>query len=117
MNGSSYWFSDRIALSLYRARELRYEDVPDQHRIVERLSQEAEIPKPRIYLIPSQNPNAFATGRNPDHAVVAVTEGILRILNQEELEGVLSHELSDIKNRDVVLQAKWEKFASEMGKK
>ncbi len=103
MNGGSYWFSDKIVLSLYRARELKYEDAPDLHRIIERLSQQAEIPKPRIYLVPSQNPNAFATGRNPDHAVVAVTEGILRLLNEEELQGVLSHELSHIKNRDILI--------------
>lgn len=103
MNGGSYWFSDKIVLSLYRAQELRYEDAPDLHRMVERLAQQAEIPKPRIFLIPSQNPNAFATGRNPEHAVVAVTEGIVRLLNNDELEGVLSHELSHIKNRDILI--------------
>jgi len=103
MNGGSYWFSDKIVLSLYRARELKYEDAPELHRIVESLSNRAGIPKPRVYLIPSQNPNAFATGRNPDHAVVAVTEGILRLLNTEELEGVLAHELSHVKNRDILI--------------
>jgi heat shock protein HtpX len=103
MNGGSYWFSDKIVLSLYRAQELKYEDAPDLHRMVEELAQQAEIPKPRIYLIPSQNPNAFATGRNPDHAAVAVTEGIVRLLNEDELEGVLSHELSHIKNRDILI--------------
>jgi heat shock protein HtpX len=103
MNGGSYWFSDKIVLSLYRAQELPYEQAPELHRMVERLAQQAEIPKPRIFLIPSQNPNAFATGRNPEHAVVAVTEGILRLLNGDELEGVLSHELSHIKNRDILI--------------
>ncbi len=103
MNGGSYWFSDKIVLSLYRAQELAYKQAPELHRIVERLAQQAEIPKPRIYLVPSQNPNAFATGRNPDHAVVAVTEGIVRLLNSDELEGVLSHELSHIKNRDILI--------------
>jgi heat shock protein HtpX len=103
MNGGSYWFSDKIVLSLYRAQEVAYEQAPDLHRMVERLAQKAGIPKPKIYLIPSQNPNAFATGRNPDHAVVAVTEGIVRLLNSDELEGVLSHELSHIKNRDILI--------------
>jgi len=105
INGGSYWFSDRIVLTLYRAKELSYQDAPDLHRIVETLSQQAEMPKPKIYLIPSENPNAFATGRNPDHAVVAVTEGILRLLNQEELQGVLSHELAHIKNRDILISS------------
>ncbi len=103
MNGGSYWFSDKIVLSLYRAQELPYKQAPELHRMVERLAQQAEIPKPRIYLVPSQNPNAFATGRNPDHAVVAVTEGIVKLLNNDELEGVLSHELSHIKNRDILI--------------
>ncbi len=105
MNAGGYWFSDKIVLSIYKARELKYEDAPEVHKIVERLSQQAEIPKPRIYLVPSKNPNAFATGRNPEHAAVAVTEGILNLLNQRELEGVLSHELSHIKNRDILISS------------
>lgn len=103
MNGSSYWLSDKIVLSLYRAREVKYDDAPDLHRLIEGLSQQAGIPKPRVYVIPSQNPNAFATGRNPDHAAVAVTEGILRLLNKDELQGVLAHELSHVKNRDILI--------------
>jgi heat shock protein HtpX len=103
MNGGSYWFSDKIVLSLYKAQELPYEAAPELHGMVERLAQQAGIPTPRIFLIPSQNPNAFATGRNAEHAVVAVTEGIVRLLNQDELEGVLSHELSHIKNRDILI--------------
>lgn len=103
MNFGSYWFSDKIVLKIYRARELDYDQAPDLHRMVAELSQRARIPKPRIYMVPSQTPNAFATGRDPDHAVVAVTEGILRILNPEELKGVLSHELSHIKNRDILI--------------
>ena len=103
MNGVSYWFSDKIVLSLYKAQELPYKEAPDLHRMVERLAQKAEIPKPRIFLIPSQNPNAFATGRNPRHAAVAVTEGIVRLLDSNELEGVLSHELSHIKDRDILI--------------
>jgi len=103
MNGGSYWFSDKIVLRLYRAQELPSKDAPELHRMVERLAQKAEIPKPRIYLIPSQNPNAFATGRNPQHAAVAVTEGIVRLLDNNELEGVLSHELSHIKDRDILI--------------
>lgn len=103
MNFGSYWFSDKIVLKIYRARELDYDQAPDLHRMVAELSQRARMPKPRIYMVPSQTPNAFATGRDPDHAVVAVTEGILRILNPEELKGVLSHELSHIKNRDILI--------------
>jgi heat shock protein HtpX len=103
MNGVSYWFSDKIVLSLYKAQELPYKEAPDLHRMVERLAQKAEIPKPKIFLIPSQNPNAFATGRNPRHAAVAITEGIVRLLDSNELEGVLSHELSHIKDRDILI--------------
>jgi heat shock protein HtpX len=103
MNGSSYWFSDKIVLSLYRAREVKYDEAPELHGVVEGLSQQVGIPKPRVYVIPSQNPNAFATGRNPDHAAVAVTEGILRLLNKDELQGVLAHELAHVKNRDILI--------------
>jgi heat shock protein HtpX len=103
MNGSSYWFSDKIVLSLYRAREVKYDESPELHGVVEELSLQVGIPKPRVYVIPSQNPNAFATGRNPDHAAVAVTEGILRLLNKDELQGVLAHELAHVKNRDILI--------------
>jgi heat shock protein HtpX len=103
MNGSSYWFSDKIVLSLYRAREVKYDEAQELHGVVEGLSQQFGIPKPRVYVIPSQNPNAFATGRNSDHAAVAVTEGILRLLNKDELQGVLAHELAHVKNRDILI--------------
>ena len=103
MNFMSYWFSDRIVLSMYGAKEISYEEAPWLHRIVEELSRRANIPKPRIYLVPMEQPNAFATGRGPGHSAVAVTRGILDILDEEELKGVLAHELSHIKNRDVLV--------------
>ena len=103
MNFFSYWFSDKIVLSMYGAREISYEEAPWLHRIVEDLARRANIPKPRIYLVPMEQPNAFATGRGPGHAAVAVTRGILEILNEEELKGVLAHELAHIKNRDVLI--------------
>ena len=103
MNAGSYWFSDKIVLAMYRARELNISDAPDIHRIVTELAQRAGMPKPRIYLIPSETPNAFATGRNPEHAVVAVTSGILRLLDPDELRGVLAHELGHVKNRDILI--------------
>jgi heat shock protein HtpX len=99
----SYWFSDRIALMAHRARPATREQLPEVHEIVERLSRKAGIPVPRIYVIPSGTPNAFATGRNPSHAAVAVTEGILRLLDRRQLEGVLAHELSHVQNRDVLI--------------
>jgi len=103
MNFFSYWFSDKMVLAMYGAQPLDEASAPMVHRIVRRLATRAGMPMPRIYLIPSDTPNAFATGRNPDHAAVAVTEGILRILDEEELEGVLAHELSHVKNRDVLI--------------
>jgi len=103
MNFVSYWFSDKIVLAAYGAQPIDEAAAPRLYAIVHRLATRAGIPMPRVYLIPSETPNAFATGRNPQHAVVAVTEGIMRILDEEELEGVLAHELSHVKNRDVLI--------------
>jgi heat shock protein HtpX len=103
MNFFSYWFSDRIVLAMYRAQPVTEAQAPGLHAIVRRLATRASIPMPRVYLIPTDTPNAFATGRNPQHAAVAVTEGIMRILDDEELEGVLAHELSHVTNRDVLI--------------
>src|SRR5712691_1462885 len=102
MNFGSYWFSDRIVLAMYGAQPIEEAQFPDLYRIVRRLTTKAGIPMPRVYLIPNDTPNAFATGRSPQHAAVAVTEGILRMLDDEELEGVLAHELSHVKNRDTL---------------
>jgi len=102
MNFGSYWFSDRIVLAIYRAQPIEEAQAPDLYRIVRRLTTRAGIPMPRVYLIPGDTPNAFATGRSPQHAAVAVTEGIMRMLDDEELEGVLAHELSHVKNRDTL---------------
>jgi heat shock protein HtpX len=103
MNFGMYWFSDRIALMAHRAQPVTREQAPQLYEIVERLTRKAGMPMPRIYVIPSETPNAFATGRNPSHAAVAVTEGILRILDWRELEGVLAHEISHVRNRDVLI--------------
>jgi heat shock protein HtpX len=103
MNFVSYWFSDKMVLAMYRAQPIDERRAPDLYATVRRLAQRAQIPMPRIYLIPGDTPNAFATGRNPEHAAIAVTEGILRVLDQDELEGVLAHELSHVKNRDVLI--------------
>jgi heat shock protein HtpX len=103
MNFFSYWFSDKIVLRMYGARPITEAEAPRLHGIVRQLALRAQIPMPPVYLIGSDTPNAFATGRSPEHAAVAVTEGILRILNDEELEGVLAHELSHVKNRDVLI--------------
>ena len=103
MNFFSYWFSDKMVLAMYRARPIEESQAPALYRIVRTLATRGGIPMPRVYLIPSETPNAFATGRNPQHAAVAVTEGSMRILDEEELEGVLAHELSHVKNRDVLI--------------
>jgi heat shock protein HtpX len=103
MNFFSYWFSDRIVLAMYGAKPVDEAQAPGLHAVVRRLATRSGIPMPRVYLIPSETPNAFATGRNPEHAAVAVTEGIMRLLDDEELEGVLAHELAHVANRDVLI--------------
>jgi heat shock protein HtpX len=102
-NFVSYFFSDKIALSMSRARPVTREELPRVYRVVENLTQRVGLPMPRIYVIPSESPNAFATGRNPSHAAVAVTHGILDLLDDEELEGVLAHELGHVRNRDILI--------------
>jgi heat shock protein HtpX len=103
MNVGSYWFSDKIVLRLYGAQPVDEAQAPGLYRIVRELAAEAKIPVPPIYIIQDDSPNAFATGRNPSHAAIAVTEGILRILSEDELKGVLAHELSHVKNRDTLI--------------
>jgi len=103
MNFFAYFFSDRIVLSMYRAREVSPDEMPWLHQMVEEMAHKAGIPKPRIYIVPTRTPNAFATGRDPNHAAVAVTEGILDLLSREELKGVLGHELTHIKDRDTLI--------------
>jgi heat shock protein HtpX len=103
MNLGSYWFSDKIVLAMYRAQEISPQEQPAIHQMVAELAQNAGIPKPRIFIIEEDSPNAFATGRNPQHAVVAVTTGIMRILSRDELRGVLAHELGHVKNRDILV--------------
>jgi heat shock protein HtpX len=102
-NIGSYWFSDSIALSMSGAQQISPEEAPELSSIVERVASKAGMPVPRLYMIPSASPNAFATGRDPNHSAVAVTEGIMRLLNARELEAVLSHEISHVKNRDVLI--------------
>jgi heat shock protein HtpX len=103
MNGVSYFFSDKIVLASYGAQPVTREQAPELHAIVANLAQRAGLPMPRIAIIPEDTPNAFATGRNPDHAVVAVTEGIMRVLSRPELEAVIAHELGHVKNRDILI--------------
>ena len=103
MNIGSYWFSDKIVLRMYRAKEVGPEH--PLHQMVARLSQRASLPMPKVYIIPDPSPNAFATGRNPSHAAVAATEGIMRVLSEPELEGVMAHELAHVKNRDILISS------------
>jgi heat shock protein HtpX len=103
MNFASYWWSDRIVLWMYGAQEVTEAEAPQFHGLVRRLAQRAGLPMPRVYIIPTDTPNAFATGRNPQHAAVAATQGILRILTVDELEGVMAHELGHVRNRDILI--------------
>ncbi|MDW7772575.1 MAG: zinc metalloprotease HtpX [Desulfobulbaceae bacterium] len=105
MNFFSYWYSDKLALKMSRAREVDTTEAPQLHALVGMLASRARLPKPRVYIMPGDTPNAFATGRNPEHAAVAVTEGLLRLLDRDELEGVLAHELAHIKNRDILISS------------
>jgi len=104
MNIGSYWFSDKLVLAMYRAKEVKENQEPRLYRIVKKVKDKAKVPMPKIYIIPTESPNAFATGRNPKHAAVAATQGILELLNDEELEGVIAHEIAHVKNRDILIQ-------------
>ena len=103
LNFVSYWYSDKIAIKMTKSKPLPEEEAPNLHKMIERMSEKAELPKPRVFITPSEQPNAFATGRNPDKAAIALTEGIVNMLDKEELEGVIAHELSHIKNRDTLI--------------
>ena len=103
MNFFSYWFSDKIVLRMYRAREVGPQESPELHEIVRHLAERANLPMPRVYIIPQESPNAFATGRNPSHAVVAVTQGLLKLMNRDEISGVLAHEMAHVRNRDILI--------------
>lgn len=105
MNFGAYWFSDKIVLSMYRARQVTEAEAPELVGLVRSLSQRARLPMPKVWIVPSPAPNAFATGRNPEHAAVAVTEGLLQTMNRDQLEGVLAHELGHIANRDTLISA------------
>lgn len=105
MNFAAYWFSDRIALKMSKAKPVSEAEAPDLYASVRNLSQMGNLPMPRLYLIPSDQPNAFATGRNPEHSAVAVTQGLMRFLSRDELEGVIAHELAHISNRDILISS------------
>jgi heat shock protein HtpX len=115
LNLGAYFFSDRLVLKMHGAQEVSPQDAPTLHRLVDELAQRAHLPKPRVCIIPGEQPNAFATGRNPAHGVVAVTEGILRLLTERELRGVLAHELAHIKNRDILVSTIAAVFAAAVG--
>src|SRR6185295_460083 len=102
-NMFSYWFSDKIVLRMYNAREATEAEAPMLYSVTRSLATKMNMPMPKVYIIPSEQPNAFATGRNPNHAAVAATEGILRLLTREELEGVMAHELGHVRNRDILI--------------
>ena len=103
MNFFSYWYSDKIVLKMYRAQEVDRSQAPELYEIVQTLSRSAGLPMPKLFVVPSETPNAFATGRNPEHAVVAVTQGLLKIMDRDEISGVLAHELAHVKNRDILI--------------
>jgi heat shock protein HtpX len=103
MNFGAYWFSDKIVLMMYKAKEVNENQEPELYSLVKEVSHLASLPFPKIYIIPTENPNAFATGRNPKHAAVAVTSGIMKLLNKDELKGVLAHEMAHVKNRDILV--------------
>lgn len=103
MNFFSYWFSDKIVLRMYRAQEVTQQQAPELYQMVTTLAQRAQLPMPKVYIIPKDTPNAFATGRNPQHAVVAVTQGLLKLMNRDEIMGVLAHELAHVNNRDILI--------------
>ena len=105
LNFFAYWNSDKMALAMNKARQVSEQEAPELHRIVNDLAHRAGIPKPKVYIVENPTPNAFATGRNPQHATVAVTSGIMQLLNRQELEGVLAHELGHIKNRDILISS------------
>jgi heat shock protein HtpX len=105
MNFFSYWFSDKIVLAIYRAKPVEQAEAPGLYAVVERLAARAQIPMPKLYVIQEDSPNAFATGRNPNHAAVACTTGILKLMSDEELEGILAHELSHVRNRDILISS------------
>src|SRR6202171_3310153 len=105
MNGAAYWFSDRIALASAQAREVGPEETPMLHRLADRLALQYHVPKPRVYISPDPSPHAFATGRNPSHAAIGVTKGLLQILDEEELYGVLAHEFAHVRNRDILISS------------
>ncbi len=105
MNFGAYWFSDKIVLAMYRAQPIQESDSTRLFSIVRRAATSAHLPMPKVYVIPTETPNAFATGRNPQHAAVAATEGILKVLNDDELEGVMAHELTHVKNRDTLISS------------